>query len=92
MYDYALTSGQEVELFWRRGPPVSRVLMFCCRLLVLMYVPTTMLATYFLPLYTTVSLFFVPTPLIKRPHPLITDGRVKASRASLICRIPTLNS
>ncbi|KAI0726563.1 hypothetical protein C8Q72DRAFT_796525 [Fomitopsis betulina] len=55
VYDYALTSGQEVELFWRRGPPVSRVLMFCCRLLVLMYVPTTMLATYFLPLYTTME-------------------------------------
>lgn len=57
MYDYALTFGNEVELFWRRGPPVSRALMFCCRSLVVMYVTTTVIATYISPLYTTVSPF-----------------------------------
>ena len=53
VYDYVLTLGDEVELFWRRGPPVSRALMFCCRALVVMYVVTTIIATYIFPLYTT---------------------------------------
>ena len=55
VYDYALTFGHEVELFWRRGPLVSRVLIFCCRSLVVMYVTTTVIATYISPLYTTVN-------------------------------------
>lgn len=68
MYDYALTLGHEVKLFWRRGPPVSRVLMFCCRILVLMYLATTIVTTYFYLLFTTVSPCAAYEPSIEHPH------------------------
>ena len=68
VYDYVLTLGDEVELFWRRGPPVSRALMFCCRALVVMYVVTTIIATYIFPLYTTVSTFAMQGNSINSTH------------------------
>lgn len=44
-----------MELFWHRGPTVSRMLLFSCRLLVLMYLVTTTLFTFNIPVDTTAS-------------------------------------
>ncbi|KZT68003.1 hypothetical protein DAEQUDRAFT_757898 [Daedalea quercina L-15889] len=46
LYDYILTLGREVELFWCRGPTVARVVFFSLRLSVLGAVITTVLDSY----------------------------------------------
>ena len=46
LYDYVLTLGNEIDLFWRRAPVVARLVFFSLRLSILGSVITTILDSY----------------------------------------------
>lgn len=46
LYDYVLTLGSEIDLFWRRAPVLARLIFFSLRLSILGAVITTIADSY----------------------------------------------